>query len=345
MKNILANILYRLWCKDVSLMLYGLKHLNFKIFFDWIAVWKYKYIWNVKEWLIFEFAKRYKDYLWKDSFKNKLILWLDNESINTVNQIEKNIKIVLNRDNSKPYVKKSDCWIVDDDIKIKKYIEKYKKDIFLPIDYHSTTSFFYKHWIKYIKNLNKILKWKDILDCWAYIWDSAMMFSKELWFLPDGGIINHIYCLEPDLTNSKLLKDTIKENHKEWKIIHIPLGVWNKKEKLYFNSNWSNSVVEGLKKDKNGYSIEIDTIDHIVENYWMKPGLIKRDIEWMEYESILWAEKTIKKYKPILLISIYHNWKDFYTIKPLIESRNLWYNFMIRHLSNDLFFETMLICY
>jgi hypothetical protein len=59
---------------------------------------------------------------------------------------------------------------------------------------------------------------------------------------------------------------------------------------------------------------------------------------------LLWAEKIIKKYKPILLISIYHNWRDFYKIKPLIESWNLGYKFKIKHLSTHIFFETVLIC-
>jgi hypothetical protein len=37
----------------------------------------------------------------------------------------------------------------------------------------------------------------------------------------------------------------------------------------------------------------------------------------------LGAEKTIKKDKPILLISVYHTGKDFFEIKPLLESWNL----------------------
>jgi hypothetical protein len=51
---------------------------------------------------------------------------------------------------------------------------------------------------------------------------------------------------------------------------------------------------------------------------------------------------VIIKYKPILLISIYHNKKDFFEIKPLIESWNLGYTFKIRKLLSD-WQEIMLI--
>ena len=92
-------------------------------------------------------------------------------------------------------------------------------------------------------------------------------------------------------------------------------------------------------------TINVDTIDNIVKNYWIVPWLIKWDIEWLEYDSILGAQKIIKEYKPILLISIYHTWRDFYEIKPLIESWNLGYKFMIRHLSTNICEEVELICY
>jgi hypothetical protein len=58
------------------------------------------------------------------------------------------------------------------------------------------------------------------------------------------------------------------------------------------------------------------------------------------------AINTIKKQKPVLLLSIYHNANDFFEIKPLIESWNLGYKFKIRKLSMKEYFlvETMLIC-
>jgi len=60
-------------------------------------------------------------------------------------------------------------------------------------------------------------------------------------------------------------------------------------------------------------------------------GCIKLDVEGAEYESILGAEKIVKKHRPVLLISAYHTAKDLYDIIPLIDSWNLSYRFYFRH--------------
>jgi hypothetical protein len=142
-----------------------------------------------------------------------------------------------------------------------------------------------------------------------------------------------------------LMKKTIKINNLENIIIPVEEWLWDKIEKQKIDMSYNTSSIIWWKKWK---EINMNTIDNFVEqnNIWTI-WLIKRDIEWYELESIKWAEKTIKKDKPILLISIYHTGKDFFLIKPLLESRNLWYNFKIRKLSNETnyWMETMLLCY
>jgi hypothetical protein len=76
--------------------------------------------------------------------------------------------------------------------------------------------------------------------------------------------------------------------------------------------------------------------------------LVKLDIEGAEFDAIVGARDLIERERPILLISIYHTPTEFFELKPLIESWNLDYGFMIRNLS---FFwdwgsckETELIC-
>ena len=54
---------------------------------------------------------------------------------------------------------------------------------------------------------------------------------------------------------------------------------------------------------------------------------IKTDVEGFEQQLLDGAINTIKEQKPILLISIYHNYHDFYKIKPWLESLNLGYKF------------------
>lgn len=340
MKEMLAYFLIKLWCKDVTLMLYWVKHFSLKLFFDWIFFWKY-FVINVRQntWKI---SRNFKEYFQDNNFKkikNNLIKGLDEKSVDTIEKIEKVLNIILNLE-SNACLKKSYFWIdYKEDLCLDKYIKEYTKDIYLPINRKEQTVFYYKHWIEEVENLEKV-NWKDILDCWAFIWDSAMMFEKELHISDKWW---HIYCIEPAEKNRKLLEKTILRNNKKWKIIPIPLWVWAKKENSYINFDWSASHI--LKQGSTDNEVIVDTIDNIVKENNINPWIIKRDIEWLEYDSIIWAEKTIRKYRPILLISIYHTWKDFYEIKPLLESWDLWYHFKIRHLSNHPYFETMLICY
>ena len=75
-------------------------------------------------------------------------------------------------------------------------------------------------------------------------------------------------------------------------------------------------------------------------------GLIKLDIEGSELEAIKAAKETIRKFNPILLISLYHHPKDFFEVKPLVETINPDYTFRIRKLDPfQAFEETMLIAY
>lgn len=41
------------------------------------------------------------------------------------------------------------------------------------------------------------------------------------------------------------------------------------------------------------------------------------------------ARRTIEKFRPVLLISMYHNPHDFFEIKPMIDSWNLGYKFSV----------------
>jgi hypothetical protein len=74
------------------------------------------------------------------------------------------------------------------------------------------------------------------------------------------------------------------------------------------------SIVDSPDKEL----IEITTIDKECQD--KKVGLIKMDIEGFEYFAIKGGLETIKRDKPVLLISIYHTGKDFFEILPMIKS-------------------------
>jgi hypothetical protein len=92
--------------------------------------------------------------------------------------------------------------------------------------------------------------------------------------------------------------------------------------------------------------IELTDIDSFINENNLNLGVIKLDVEGMELWVIKEAIESIKKYKPVLLISIYYTPDDFFHIKPLIEDLNLGYKFFVRKLApSRMFSETMLIGY
>ena len=70
------------------------------------------------------------------------------------------------------------------------------------------------------------------------------------------------------------------------------------------------------------------------------------DIEGAAKLAVLGALNTIKNYRPILVISIYHTPEEFFEIKPLIEKLDIKYKFMIKNLNPIDYFEheTILLC-
>lgn len=105
-----------------------------------------------------------------------------------------------------------------------------------------------------------------------------------------------------------------------------------------------------MKRDGLGYKNEIRvktvSIDEYVRQHGLNVGLIKADIEGAERELIKGARETILKYKPALLMSIYHTADDFFELKKMIEDLNAGYRFKIFQpiTAKNIFLETMLVC-
>lgn len=210
-------------------------------------------------------------------------------------------------------------------------IEDYKK--IYALDQYEIQTFHFHNGLKLlpIKTINS-LKNTDVIDAGAYNGDSAIIFNKEYEF-------NKIYSFEPQPTNFLSLKSNI-EKYNLKNVIAINNGLGSKKYKTMIKNFSSASYVTA----DGDHHIEITTIDDFVKETGANIGLIKMDIEGMEYDAIIGATETIKKFKPILLISLYHNGKDFFEIKPYLESITDGYQFMVRKLNPyHLTFETMLI--
>lgn len=158
------------------------------------------------------------------------------------------------------------------------------------------------------------------VDCGAFTGDTldtCLSLTK--------GKIAEYYAFEPDEANFEILKKKAGKN------IHIyKSGVFSKTTKLHF-TNTNNAI---SKVSESGTStIDVSSIDEILEG--KKATFIKMDIEGSEIDALIGAEKTIKKYKPTLAISVYHKFNDLFNIPELIKSFGVDYKYYLRHYMED----------
>ncbi|MCQ5128155.1 FkbM family methyltransferase [Butyricicoccus faecihominis] len=191
----------------------------------------------------------------------------------------------------------------------------------------------------------KRIEGRDIIDGGAYWGDSALVLHE---YKPEK-----IYAFEPQPETFLKLNKTIIDNRLENDVVAIcgGLGVRQEVRPLYTNGMMSGSnlmnITPSACDDKEIVNdANIFTIDSYVKEHALNVGLIKLDIEGNELAAIYGAEETIKKFRPILDIAIYHHPQDFFEIKPFIEKMNLGYHFLIRKLVyHDLVTEVVLLGY
>ena len=207
-------------------------------------------------------------------------------------------------------------------------------NMILPINHFENSVFISEHNLSHLKTLNEIGN-KAIIDVGGFIGDSILIFRKYL--------KNQIYSFEPVMENFHLIKKTIQLNDiKDTVIENMALGDKNENIKISICGSGSSFKhnFTGIEEE-----VTVTTLDDYVERNNIKVGLIKVDIEGFEQNFLKGAIQTIKKQKPILLISIYHNYSDFYDIKPFIENLNLGYKFDIhKPVDGQILSETLLIC-
>ncbi len=221
-----------------------------------------------------------------------------------------------------------------------KYDEVYKiladeksKEVFqkvinfkITFDYNFMDGFTNNHSEQYFdKKLIPSIKNISFLDGGGYVGDTATEVIKNF---PD---FKKIYLIEPIAENIRIAK---RELGHYQKIEFLTCGVSNKKTTLHFNEEKSFSTMYGNGTN----SVEVDTIDNIVKE---KIDFLKLDIEGAEQDAIHGAEETIKKYKPILAICIYHKAQDWYKIPELVLRIESGYKVYIRHYMEGIF-ETVM---
>ena len=160
---------------------------------------------------------------------------------------------------------------------------------------------------------------ESYFDCGAFTGDTIAEFLKA-----SGGSYNHIWAAEPDCSNHSKLMQYLEDE----KLVNVDVvnkGIYGYAGKLPFQEDGS---MLSMITEKSEHFIEVDTIDNISAG---KPvTYIKMDVEGVELMALKGAEQTIRKYKPILGISIYHKERDLIDIPAYINELVPEYKFYFR---------------
>lgn len=173
------------------------------------------------------------------------------------------------------------------------------------------------------------VKGEDFVDLGAYIGDSAIALNKYGY--------KKIFSIEMSRHSiNRYLNNMQKANISSEKYEIINVAVADKDNLPLVELPDTGSAGFSLLRERGKYDfikIQQKSFDTIVKEYDIEPKFIKVDIEGYAMNFIKGALQSLKKYRPVLSIAIYHNPIEFFEIKPLLEQELSNYQFMIRKLT------------
>ena len=161
-------------------------------------------------------------------------------------------------------------------------------------------------------------KYENIADCGAYTGDTAREFTQKC---PN---VKKIYALEPDMRNFRRLSQI-----DDPRIIPINKGAWDRCEEVEFNMGAGRGAAQG--KQGKTVMLEFDSLDNILCGEAV--DYIKYDVEGAEAKALVGSEKTIKKYTPDLLVSLYHRTEDIFELIKQVNDVYPGYKLYLRRFS------------
>lgn len=165
-----------------------------------------------------------------------------------------------------------------------------------------------------------------MVDCGAFVGDTILDFYNS------GYNVESVIAFEPDVTNYQKISANIASI--DTGVTCIPCGVADETKYVRFTAEKGGaSHIDQVGGDL----ILCSSLDEVLVNF--QPNFIKMDIEGAEVLALSGALNTIKKYRPILAISVYHHFSHLWDIPLKIASLSLGYRFYLRghrHSSFDL---------
>lgn len=170
-------------------------------------------------------------------------------------------------------------------------------------------------------------KFEYIADLGAYNGDTLREIKP---FAPN---IKSAVAFEPDRRNHRKLCE-YADGETAFEIKAYQKAAWSHKQALIFDGsgNRNSTLISGeslpVTKGAKTVEVEADSLDNILS--CARVDYIKYDVEGSEREAIQGSHKTIEKYSPALLISLYHRSEDIFELPLMLREKYPEYKFYIR---------------
>ena len=160
----------------------------------------------------------------------------------------------------------------------------------------------------------------NYIDCGAYNGDTYIELIRQ----------HDIHCkisylMEPDPENFKNLVENVKKLKGEGKAICLPMAASDKYSILNFSSGLGEG---GTIREAGDIHIAAVALDELLPN--LKVDLIKLDVEGSEKKVLSGAVNIIKRSRPIIVISLYHNPQDVWDLPDYIFKITENYEYFVR---------------
>ena len=148
-----------------------------------------------------------------------------------------------------------------------------------------------------------------VIDGGSYDGPQTSIFANQI------GVDGKVYAFEP-----RALLETQSDDQDLNNVKVIPKALWSKKTTMYFLENSGRTVVSTHKVPDSTRVDGISIDQFIQENDINSLELIKFDIEGAEMEGLLGGAESIKRFRPKLVISIYHKLEHYFEIPIYLKS-------------------------
>jgi FkbM family methyltransferase len=163
-----------------------------------------------------------------------------------------------------------------------------------------------------------------VLDIGAFKGDTAVYFADLV------GAAGKVFSFEPVKANFNDLVRNVRQNRLDDIVLPVNKACGRTSGNVRIATAPHGSPWAFLSDERGVEDIEVTTVDEFVAVEGLeRVDFIKLDVEGVESDAIMGAQKTIAAYRPKMAVSLYHNLVDM-TELPLLVNSMAGYNLYIR---------------